>query len=147
MAEPVSRGPGTEPSGRGLRRDASGRIVALTDLLAYALAGFCISVLGMVAFDGLFALLGMGDFGDLTGWLAVIFPAIIFVEQFKAAAGHRGRLAVAPAAGLVAVVLGVLAVGLAAGFPPLVSGGLGALVTTVVYAVLWHVGLAVASRD
>ncbi|GAA1417789.1 hypothetical protein ACFQZ4_26685 [Catellatospora coxensis] len=143
MADPQS--PADEQR-KGPRRDASGRIVSLTDLVGYALAGYAISVLGMVAFDGLFALLGMGEFGDLTGWLAVIFPAIIFVEQFKAAAGHRGRLAVAPAAGLAAVVLGVLAVGVASGLPPLVSGGLGALVTTVVYAVLWHLGLAVAER-
>ncbi|MEU7827388.1 hypothetical protein AB0B35_42115, partial [Catellatospora sp. NPDC049133] len=33
----------------------------------------------------------------------------------------------------------------ASGLPPLVSGGLGALVTTVVYAVLWHLGLVVGA--
>jgi hypothetical protein len=132
---------------RGPRRDDSGRIVSLTDLLGYVLAGWVISMLGLVAFDGLFALLGLGTFGEVTGWLGVIFPVVVFVEQFKAAAGHRGRLAVAPVAGLVAVVLGVLAVGLAGGFAPLVSGGLGSLVTTVAYAVLWHTGLAVTGRD
>ncbi|MEV4412378.1 hypothetical protein [Catellatospora sp. NPDC049609] len=132
---------------RGPHRDAAGRIVSLTDLLGYVLAGWVISMLGLVAFDGLFALLGLGEFGQVTGWLGVIYPAIVFVEQFRAAADNRGRLAVAPAAGLVAVVAGVLAVGVAGGFAPLVSGGLGSLVTTVAYAVLWHVGLGVTSRD
>ena len=127
----MSQTQGGEQERRGPRRNASGRIVALTDLVGYVLAGYVISLLGLVAFDGLFALLDMGEFGDVSGWLAVIFPAIIFVEQFKAAADLRGRLAVAPAGG----------------FPPLVSGGLGALVTSVAYAVLWHVGLTVTERS
>ncbi|BCJ72055.1 hypothetical protein CS0771_15990 [Catellatospora sp. IY07-71] len=132
---------------RGPRRDAAGRIVSLSDLLGYVLAGWVISMLGLLAFDGLFALLGLGEFGQVTGWLGLIYPVIVFVEQFRAAAGERGRIAVAPAAGLVAVVLGLVAVGLAGGFAPLVTGGLGSLVATVAYAVLWHTGLTVAGRD
>lgn len=135
MAEPARQ--------LGPRRDEHGRIATLTDLLAYALAGCVISIAGMVAVDGLFALLGLGEFGDLNGWLGLIFPAIIFVEQFRAARGSRGRLAVALVAAVVALGLGFAAAGFVP-LPALFSGAIAALVATVVYATIWHVGLTIA---
>jgi hypothetical protein len=127
----------------GPRRDEHGRIITLTDLLGYAVAGCLISVAAMVAVDGLFALLGLGKFGDLNGWLGLIFPAIIFVEQFRAARGSRGRLPVALLAAVVALGLGFAAAGFV-GLPALFSGAIAALVATVGYATIWHVGLTIA---
>ncbi|GHJ50579.1 hypothetical protein Cs7R123_79210 [Catellatospora sp. TT07R-123] len=135
-----------ESAVRGPQRDESGKIVALTDLLAYTVVGVLLSVAAMAVFDGVFALLGLGRFGSLNGWLAAVFPAMIFVEQFRAARDWSARLPTALLAAVVGVGLGVLATGFAAGLPALVSGALGALVATVVYAVVWHTGLAFVNR-
>ncbi|MBV1851998.1 hypothetical protein [Catellatospora tritici] len=118
----------------------------MTDLLAYTVVGVVLSVAAMAVFDGVFALLGLGRFGSLNGWLAAVFPAMIFVEQFRAAREWSGRLPTAVLAVVAGIGLGLLAASFAAGLPALISGALGALVATVVYAVVWHVGLAFVNR-
>ncbi|XTZ17160.1 hypothetical protein ACQSSU_07290 [Micromonospora echinospora] len=123
------------------RRDAEGRVVALGDLLGVTLAGVVIGVLALVLFDWTFELIGSGDFGQANGWLAVILPAWLFLEDFRAWSFGAARVVAA----LVAVVLGVagglLVAGLADGLPPLASGTLAATVFTVVYAVVWFNGV------
>ena len=131
----------------GLIAVAPQRINRLTDLLAQVLAGFLISIAGVLVMDGLFALLGLGPFGDLNGWLALIFPIIVFSGQFAAAKGERGRLLVTVLGAVVALALGAVAAGLASALPPMGSGAAGALVATVVFATIWHVGLAAAARS
>lgn len=123
------------------RRDDNGRIMVLADLLGVALAGVVVGVLALLLFDGVFALLGLGDFGRANGWLAVILPAWVFVEEFRAWNFGPARVAGALVAAGVGIAAGLLAAGLAAETPPLVSGGLGATVFAVAYALVWFVGV------
>lgn len=121
------------------------RLTRLTDLLGQCLAGLVISFAGIVIIDGLYALLGFGEFGQISGWLAMIFPILIFVQQFSAAKGERGRIIVVITAALAAVALGLFVAGLFSGLPPIASGAIGAAVATLVYAAVWHIGLAYTS--
>jgi hypothetical protein len=123
------------------RRDEDGRITVLADLLGLTLAGVVVGVLALLLFDWLFALLGAGEFGRANGWLAVILPAWVFVEEFRAWKALPARIAAALVAAAVAIAAGLLAAGLAAGTSPLVSGGLAAAVFTMAYALVWFVGV------
>ena len=129
----------------GLTVVAAERINRLTDLLAQVLAGFIISMVGVLIMDGFFALVGLGTFGDLNGWLALIFPFIVFTGQVSAAKGERGRLPITIIGALAGLALGTIAAGAASRLPPIGSGAVGALVAAVVFATIWHVGLAVAA--
>jgi len=60
--------------------------------------------------------------------------------------GERGRGLVAALGTVLAIGLGVIGATSFNNLPPIVSGGIGALVATVVYAAAWHIGLAVARR-
>lgn len=128
------------------RRDAEGRIRILADLLGVSLGGLVIGVLALVLLDWAFALTGVGDFGRANGWLAVILPAWLFLEEFRAWEFGVARVAAALVAGAVAVVSGLLVAGLAAGFPPLVSGALAAAVLTLGYAVVFFHGVRWLAR-
>ncbi|TCB92842.1 hypothetical protein E0H26_23650 [Micromonospora zingiberis] len=123
------------------RRDADGRIQTLGDLLGVALAGAVLGLLVLVLFDGAFAWLGAGDFGQANGWLAVILPAWLFWEDFRAWEFGAPRVVAGLVAVAVAVVSGLLVAGVATGLPPLVSGGLAAATFTVVYALVWFPGV------
>lgn len=123
------------------------RLTRLTDLIGQCLAGLVISFAGILIIDGLYALLGFGKFGNISGWLAMIFPILIFVQQFSAARGERGRVLVAAVSVLAAAGLGLLAAGVFSGLPPIASGAIGALVATLTYAALWHIGLVLADRS
>ncbi|MEU5941821.1 hypothetical protein ABZ807_22155 [Micromonospora sp. NPDC047548] len=123
------------------RRDAEGRILTLGDLLGVSLAGWVIGVLALVLFDWAFAAIGAGDFGHTNGWLAVILPAWLFWDDFRAWEFGAARVVAALLAAVVAVVGGLLVAGLAAGLAPLLTGGLAALAFTLVYAVLWFHGV------
>lgn len=125
---------------------AGKRLTRLTDLIGHCLAGLVISLAGVLIIDGLYALMGFGEFGRISGWLGMIFPILIFVQQFSLAKGEQGRLIVTLAGILAAAGLGLAVAGLFAGLPPIASGAIGALVATLVYAAVWHVGLAVAAR-
>ncbi|MFG3420070.1 hypothetical protein ACIBTZ_11925 [Micromonospora sp. NPDC049460] len=123
------------------RRDAEGRILTLGDLLGVSLAGLVIGVLAVVLFDWAFALIGSGDFGRANGWLAVILPAWLFWDDFRAWEFGAARVVAALVAGAVGLVAGLVVAGLAAGLAPLVSGGLGAAAFTLGYAVVWFHGV------
>ncbi|MCM0677422.1 hypothetical protein NCC78_22410 [Micromonospora phytophila] len=128
------------------RRDAEGRILTLGDLLGVSLAGLVIGVVALVLFDLAFASFGAAEFGRANGWLAVILPAWLFWDDFRAWEFGAARVVAALVAGAVAVVAGLVVAGLAAGLPPLLSGGLGALAFTVGYAVVWFHGVHWLSR-
>jgi hypothetical protein len=117
------------------------RVTRLTDLIGQCLAGLLISFVGILVIDGVYALLGFGRFGGISGWLGLIFPIIIFVQQFSLAKGERGRVPVAIIGVLVAAALGLFAAGVFGGLPPIASGAIGALVATLAYATVWQVGL------
>ena len=123
------------------------RLTRLTDLIGQCLAGLVISLAGILIIDGVYALLGFGRFGTISGWLAMVFPILIFVQQFSAAQGEKGRVPVAILGILVATGLGLSAAGVFSGLPPIGSGAIGALVATLAYAAVWHVGLSVIARS
>ncbi|MDM4722053.1 hypothetical protein QTQ03_21590 [Micromonospora sp. WMMA1363] len=128
------------------RRDAEGRIRTLGDLLGVSLAGLVIGVLAVVLFDFAFASFGAGEFGQANGWLAVILPAWLYWEDFRAWEFGAARVVAALAAGAAGVTAGLVAAGLAAGLPPLLSGGLGAAGFTLAYAVVWFPGVRWLAR-
>ncbi|GAA4692482.1 hypothetical protein [Phytohabitans rumicis] len=123
------------------RRDAEGRILTVTDLLGLTLAGLVIGVLALVVFDGGFSLLGLGDFGRATGWLAVILPAWIFVEEFRAWGTGPARIVVALVGVAVSGTLGLLIAGILNGLGPLWSGAAAATAFALAYALVWFYGI------
>ncbi|MGC4810500.1 hypothetical protein ACLQ29_08255 [Micromonospora sp. DT228] len=138
---------GSEQQGGFPRRDAQGRVRTLGDLLGVCLAGLVIGALALVLFDWAFASIGAGDFGHTNGWLAVILPAWLFWDDFRAWEFGAARVMAAVAAAAVGVFVGLLIADLAAaGLPTLFSGTLAAGAFTVVYAMIWFPGVRWLSR-
>ncbi|MGK5443156.1 hypothetical protein ACSNN7_15265 [Micromonospora sp. URMC 105] len=123
------------------RRDAEGRVLTLGDLLGVSLAGWVIGLLALVLFEWAFASVGAGEFGRTNGWLAVILPAWLFWDDFRAWEFGAARVVAALFAAVLAVVGGLLVAGVTDGLAPLFTGGLAALAFTLVYAVLWFHGV------
>jgi hypothetical protein len=122
-------------------RDEQGRLVGLTDLLGFLLAGLVAGVVVLLVIDGLLALFGWSDFGSANGWLVVVLPVWLLVEQFRAWRELRGRIAPAVVGVAVGLALGILTTGLVADLPPLASGAVGALVAILAYALIWFYGI------
>jgi hypothetical protein len=128
------------------RRDEHGRAVGLADLLALTVAGLVTCFLVLVVLDGAGALIGWGEFGHASGWLALILPTWLFlIEELRAWRAVPGRLLVVISGGLVAIALGLLVAGITPG-PPLVSSGAGAVVAALAYAVYWYHGIRWLAR-
>lgn len=129
-------------SARRPRRDADGRLVTIGDLLGVALAGLVCGVVVLLLFEGVLSLFRMSEFGDTSGWLALILPVWLFTEEFRAAGYGAYRVVVASLAAGFGVAIGMTLAGLAAPvFPALVSGAVGAAGLTVVYCLVWFYGL------
>jgi hypothetical protein len=130
------------------QRDSRRRIVNARDLVATTLAGAVAGAVALLALDGLFALIGIGEFGRVNGWLAVVLPVMLLVEEFRAWRGARARIPIALAAAVVGAAAGLLVAGLVGGLPGdppgLVSGALGAATLAVVYSLLWYYGIRAA---
>jgi hypothetical protein len=127
--------------GRVPRRDGKGRIEAMPDLLGRTLAGLTVGIVALVLLDGTVELFGLGDFGRANGWLALILPAWLFVEEFRASAPGPARVLAAVVSAAVAVALGLVAAGLVGGLPPLASGAIAAAVAALSYAIVWFYGV------
>jgi hypothetical protein len=136
----------SEVESRFPRRDADGRIVNLADLLGVTLAGLVVGVLALILFDLALALIGARQFGRANGWLAVILPVWLFVEEFRAWPSGPARIVAAFVATAVGVTAGLLAAGLARAVPPLWSGAFAAAVFALVYAVIWMFGVRWLAR-
>jgi hypothetical protein len=142
--QPGQRSPAQRPAGALSR--VTGPEVGLPALLGQMVIGLIIGIVGLVLIDGLFALLGLGSFGHVSGWLAAILPVWLFVEEFRAWPGVVLRIGAAAFAALVGLAIGSL-VGGAAGFlPPLGVGAVGAAVATLSYTVLWYFGIRWLAR-
>ena len=129
-------------SERRPRRDADGRLSTVGDLVGVALAGLVCGIVILLIFEGIMSLSRMSQFGDTSGWLAIILPVWLFTEEFRAAGYGAYRIVVAALAAGFGVAAGMTLAGLAAsGFPALVSGAVGAGGLTVVYCVIWFYGL------
>lgn len=123
------------------RRDAAGRVVALADLIGVVGAGLVIGLLVLLLFDGVFSFIGTGRIGQSNGWLAVILPAWLFAEDFRAWHGGAARFVAAAVAAGVGIASGLLAAGIAVELPPLAGGGIGAAAFALVYATVWFHGV------
>nr|MDT0661309.1 hypothetical protein [Micromonospora sp. DSM 115978] len=123
------------------RRDGAGRIVGLADLAGLVAAGFVIGLLALILFDWAFDLIGLGEFGRANGWLTVILPAWLFVEEFRAWGPGPARVAAALVAAALAVASGLLAAGLLADSEPLFSGAVAGAVAVLTYTVVWFSGV------
>lgn len=121
------------------RRDADGRVVDLGGLLAVVFAAALLGVVVVAVIDGVFALLGAGRFGQTSGWLAAVLPFLVLADDFRAWRRTRGRILVALVAAAFGLAVGLFAAALAARvLPPLLSGGIGAAVAVLGYAVVWY---------
>ncbi|HEX5597020.1 MAG TPA: hypothetical protein VFX61_13545 [Micromonosporaceae bacterium] len=123
------------------RRDDQGRIIFFTDLLGIVGAGLVIGLVSLVVLDWGFALIGLGEYGRANGWLALILPAWVFVEEFRAWNYGPARIVAALVAAAAGVTLGLATAGAVSALPSLLSGGLGATVAALVYALIWFVGV------
>jgi hypothetical protein len=130
-------------SERRPRRDPSGRLSTIGDLLGTALAGLVIGVVLLLAFEAIVALVRAGDFGDTSGWLALALPLWLCVEEFRAAReSGPNRVVVAVLAAGFGLAIGLSCASVAAAtFPVLVSGLAGAAGFTLVYCLVWFYGL------
>ena len=134
----------TEAKGeRRPRRDANGRLATFGDLVGTMLAGLVTGVVLVLILEAVLSVTRISHFGDTSGWLAVILPVWLFVEEFRAAKQSGAyRVVVAVLAGGFAVAAGLILAGLAAtDFPQLVSGFVGAAGFASVYCVVWFYGL------
>lgn len=122
-------------------RDEHGRVVTLGHLLGFALAGLVLGIVVLLLVDGVVAALSGARFGRASGWLAVILPTWLMVEDFRAWRGTGGRVLVALVGAAVGIALGLLAAGLLGDLPPLVTGAVGATVAVLAYAVIWFHGV------
>ena len=123
------------------RRDEHGRIERVVELLGMVLAGIVLGVAILLIIDGIAALLSSATFGRANGWLAVVLPVWLFVEEVRAWRGVRWRYLVALVAIAVAALVGLVAAGTASFLPPLASGAVGATFAAVSYALLWFYGI------
>jgi hypothetical protein len=123
------------------RRDPHGRIARPGDLLGLVAAGLVAGFVIMAVLDLVLSLLGLGEFGRASGWLALVLPGWLFVEEFRAWPNGPARVAAALVGAAVAVTAGLLAAGLASAAPPLLSGAVGAVACAVLYALIWFHGV------
>ncbi|GGK97175.1 hypothetical protein [Mangrovihabitans endophyticus] len=129
-------------SARRPRRDADGRVAAAPDLIGVALGGQTIGFVVLLAYEGIMSLLRLSEFGHASGWLSLILPLWLFVEEFRAATYGAYRVVVAILGVGFGLAAGMTLAGLAAQtFPPLVSGTVGAAASVVVYSLVWFYGL------
>jgi hypothetical protein len=123
-------------------RDAEGRVLRLVELLASVTAGLVLGLVVLLVIDGVSSLLGLGRFGQLSGWLAGILPVWLFTEEFRAWRGVPARIGMTLVSGILAGTLGfAAATTLTGGLPPLGSGAVGAAISALLYGVLWYVGI------
>jgi hypothetical protein len=130
-------------SERRPRRDPSGRLATIGDLLGTALAGLVIGAVLLLVFEAVLSLTRVSEFGGTSGWLALILPLWLFTEEFRAAAPQGPyRIVVAVLGAGFGVAVGMTLVGLVAPlFPSLVNGLVGAGGCTIVYCLVWFYGL------
>jgi hypothetical protein len=131
-------------SARRPRRDPNGRLATIGDLTGTALAGLVVGAVVLLIFQTVLSLANISDFGDASGWLAVILPVWLFIEEFRAEGWGANRIIVAALSVGFGVALGLSLAGFAArGFdlPSLFSGLVGATTFTIVYCLVWFYGL------
>lgn len=121
-------------------------MVGLAGLLALTLAALITGFAVLVVLDLAGSLVGWGEFGQASGWLALILPTWLFlIEELRAWRAVRARHVVVVSGALVGMALGLLLAGITPG-PPLVSSGVGAAAAALAYAVYWYHGIRWLAR-
>jgi len=126
---------------RSPRRDADGRLAAIGDLLGLTAAGLVMGLAVLLVLEAGAVLLRLADFGDASGWLTVVLPAWLFVEEFRAAPYGAARVVVALLAAGFGLAVGLTAAGFVSAFPPLLGGAVGAAALALCYVLIWFYGL------
>jgi hypothetical protein len=137
------------------RRDGDGRVLRLPEFVGVALGYTVVNGVGLAVIDAVVALLGSGfggsgqasTIGRSPGWLMLILPGLLFFDDLRAWRGHGVRFLVAIVAAVVAIGVGLIVAGLVRGLPPILSGGLGALVAVLLYAPIWFLGVRYLTGD
>jgi hypothetical protein len=123
------------------RRDARGRVVSIGELFLAGLLAVLVALAGLALIDGVLALVGLSEFGQASGWLAVILPALLFFDDVRAWRGRGVRFLVAPVAAVLAIALGLVGSAAVAALPPMLSGAVGAAIAAGLYGPVWFVGI------
>jgi uncharacterized PurR-regulated membrane protein YhhQ (DUF165 family) len=129
-------------SERRPRRAPNGRLATFGDLVGVMLAGLLTGIVLVLLLEVILSVTGVSHFGRTNGWLAVILPVWLFVEEFRAEGFGAYRIVVAIVAAGFGVVTGLTLAGYAAlGVPQMVSGFVGATAFSLVYCLIWFYGL------
>jgi len=114
---------------------------SLPVLLLAVLGGVLLGAALVAAVDAVFALAGLGRFGDASGMFAAVPAVFVLYEEFRGAQALPGRTAVAAAAGAMALIIAAGAgYAVSGALPPLGSGAVAALASGVAYAIVWYTG-------
>lgn len=120
--------------------------MSLPELLVAVVGGVLVGTVALLAVDGTLALLGYGEFGRTTGWIAGVLPVWLLVEEFRAWRGVRGRYGLLLVVLVVAFLAGLGVDALTASLPALWRGTLGVTAAVVAYAVPWFLGVRWLAR-
>ncbi|MGH3737154.1 MAG: hypothetical protein ACRDT6_16290 [Micromonosporaceae bacterium] len=123
------------------RRNRYGRIVTLRHLLEAVVVLLVVGLVAVVAVDAISSWVGFGDLLQTSGWLGGVMAFWLYVEEFRAWKGARGRVPVALVCGVVALGVGALVGFGLAMLPPLLSGAIGATIAAFAYTLLWYYGI------
>ena len=123
------------------RRDADGRVISLKELFVAVIVGTVLGLAALALIDGVFSVIGLGEFGHASGWLTAVLPIFLLVDDFRGwkRAGGGRRWIVAAAGLAVALAAGLVAAWLVSGLPAILSGFVGALVVSLAYMIIWYV--------
>ncbi|MCH7231347.1 hypothetical protein L0U85_10875 [Glycomyces sp. L485] len=123
------------------RTDGKPRIETLAQLLGTVLAYVVMGAIALVVIDLLFILVGGGNFGRISGWIAAVPSVFVFSDQFRRyIGGSRWAIALTGAALGIGAGIGATVL-LPLTWPPLATGGIGGLAAALVYATLWYAGI------
>jgi hypothetical protein len=124
------------------RRDPSGRLATIGDLVGTALAGLVTGIVLLLLLEAVLSVTHVSQFGRTSGWLTVILPVWLFTEEFRAVGYGYQRVLVAALGAGFGVATGLTMASVAAlQFPVLISGMVGAGTCIVVYCLVWFYGL------
>jgi hypothetical protein len=123
------------------RRDGQGRVISLAEFEVVGLLGVVVGLVLLAVVDGVLTLIGLSRFGQASGWLAMILPALLFFDELRAWRGYGVRILVGLVSAAVGIALGLAGAAAVAGLPPMLSGAVGATIAVAVYAFVWFAGI------
>lgn len=123
------------------RRNAYGRIVTFRHLLEVVGVLLVVGLVAVATVDAISTWVGFGELLRTSGWLGGVMAFWLYLEEFRAWKGARGRWLVTAVAAVMAIAVGAVVGGVLSVLPPLVSGAIGVAVSAFTYAPLWYFGI------